>query len=104
MELNARDSKLSFVYKGTTDGVPKKTQLNGTSVELNFLNQEGTSTSSIQLADPTILHNHEEDGHEDTAITKEEGVKYRFAVPYEKGVETMEYIYKDKKYKVNLSK
>ncbi len=103
MELNTSESNLSFVYKGTRNGVPKKSQLNGTSIELNFLDQEGTNKTSIQLADPTIVHDHEEEHRSDnTAIIKEEGLKYRFAVPYEKGVETMEYIYKDKKYKVEI--
>ena len=103
MELNTSESNLSFVYKGTRNGVPKKSQLNGTSIELNFLDQEGTNKTSIQLADPTIVHDHEEEHtSDDTAIIKGEGLKYRFAVPYEKGVETMEYIYKDKKYKVEI--
>ena len=107
MELNTSDSNLSFVYKGTASGVPKKSQLNGTSIELNFLDQEGTNKTSIQLADPTIVHEHEahEHGatHDHTELIKEESVKYRFAVPYEKGIETMEYIYKDKKYKVDVN-
>ncbi len=104
MELNASESNLSFEYKGTTNGVPKKSQVNGTSIKLNFLDQKGTNTTSIQLADPAIVHTHKGDSHDASEIKREEGVKYRFAVPYEKGMETMEYIYKDKKYKINLSR
>ena len=93
MEMQTVQSDITFDAKQIKQGVPQKNYMVREQLQLDFYNEEGEHQHSLPLANPGELLIHGEAGEELIQFPK---TTYRFAVPYEKGMQTMQYKFKDR--------
>lgn len=93
MELQTVQSELTFDAKQITQGVPQKNYMVKKELQLDFYNEDGEHQHSLPLANPGELLIHGEEGEE---LIQFPNTTYRFAVPYEKGMQTIQYKFKER--------
>jgi len=91
MELQTVNQDISFDAKQIRQGVPHKNFIDRDELQVDFYNEDGEKQHSIPLANPGELMIHGESGEQ---LVKFPNTSYRFAVPYEHGMETIQYKYK----------
>ena len=96
MELQTNQSTFSFAIQDTINGVPSKHYAPREGYQVNFLDEAGAKTQTLDLGNPKEFMIH---GAEEELIELEE-VTYRFTVPYIKGLKSIKSTRKDGKEQV----
>ena len=88
MELQSRQSTISFAAKDTINGVPSKHYAPREAYQVDFLNEEGLKTQSMSIGNPKefMIHGH---GVGEELIELEEAT-YRFTIPYKNSNDKIE--------------